>query len=182
MRIAVAMLATALMAAFTLPCSATVRITNDRGGQIGPYVQRFESLRDSGQEVIVDGLCLSACTMVLGLIPRDHLCITSAARFGFHAAWRPNQLGRPIASPEGIEFLMNIYPYRVREWIARRGGLSSNVMYLRGPELASMYPICKQADQSIVAHSDVGTARALARPLTSIFASPHKAGRTAAHP
>jgi hypothetical protein len=177
MRIAAAMLGTTLMAAFTLPSSATVHITGDRGGQLGPYLRKFELLRDSGQEVIVDGECLSACTLVLGLIPRDRLCVTSAARFGFHAAWRPNQHGHPVASPEGIEFLMGIYPHQVRDWIVRRGGLSSNVMYLTGRELASMYPTCPERDQSVVARSEVGPAHVFSRPLASILASRHKAGR-----
>jgi hypothetical protein len=40
-------------------CHAVVRITNDRGGQIGRYVDRFEKLRASGQTIIIDGLfCL----------------------------------------------------------------------------------------------------------------------------
>src|SRR5262249_34348411 len=68
--------------------SATVRITDDYGGVIGDYLDRFKSVRDSGERVIIDGLCLSACTLVLGIVPQDHICVTSRARLGFHAAWR----------------------------------------------------------------------------------------------
>jgi hypothetical protein len=37
---------------------------------------------------------------------------------------------------------MEIYPKHVRSWIARRGGLKPQMMYLTGRELASMYPTC----------------------------------------
>jgi hypothetical protein len=48
-----------------------------------------------------------------------------------------------VASRDGTQLLMNNYPQQVRKWIARRGGLSPQMMYLRGRELASMYPTCQ---------------------------------------
>ena len=45
---------------------ATVRIANDPGGRIGDYLDKFRHLRDSGELVIIDGLCAAACTIVLG--------------------------------------------------------------------------------------------------------------------
>jgi hypothetical protein len=158
-----------------------VLITSDRGGQIGPYLQKFESLRKSGQTVMIDGPCLSACTMVLGLIPRDHICFTSRARLGFHAAWRPDESGRPVPSQDGTDLLMANYPEQVREWIRRRGGLSQHLMYLSGTELWSMYSPCSR-DQNVAAASDSGPAHILPQTLTSTFASSRKAGRKSRHP
>src|ERR1700736_1948400 len=137
MRIATAVLSAVLVAAFAFPSSATVRITSDPGGELGAYLQKFESLRNSGQDVIIDGPCLSACTMVLGVIPRDHLCVTSRARLGFHAAWRPNEFGRQVVSQEGTELLMTAYPQQVRDWFGRRGGLTPHLMYLTSSEFES---------------------------------------------
>lgn len=142
MRVLTTLLAATLVTACCLPASATVRITSDPGGQLGSYIDKLQSLRESGQSVIIDGPCLSACTMVLGMVPRDRICVTSRARLGFHAAWRPDQTGRPISDQEGTELLMSTYPQPVREWINRRGGLSRQLIYLSGPELASMYPRC----------------------------------------
>lgn len=141
MRILLA-LAPAIFAAVTLPACASVRIASDPGGQLGPYLEKLESLRASGQDVIIDGPCLSACTMVLGIISRDHLCVTPRARLGFHAAWKPDPQGRQITNPEGTELLMSRYPREVRDWIDRHGGLSPRLIYLDGPQLASMYPSC----------------------------------------
>ncbi len=143
MRLGTVLLATCLVAMATLPASATKRITDDPGGQIGPYLENLAALRSSGERVVIDGPCLSACTMVLGVIPRDHLCVTPRARLGFHAAWRPDDAGHAVTSRDGTQLLMAVYPQQVRNWIARRGGLSPHMMYLSGRELASMYPACQ---------------------------------------
>jgi len=82
--------------------------------------------------------------MVLGVIPRDHLCVTARARLGFHSAWRPDDAGHPVVSRDGTQLLMTVYPQPVRNWIARRGGLSPHMMYLTGRELTSMYSPCQR--------------------------------------
>ena len=96
----------------------------------------------SDERVIIDGPCLSACTMVLGVIPRERICVTARARLGFHAAWHPGDDGRPVTSRAATRLLMEIYPDQVRSWISRRGGLSPRMIYLSGRELAAMYPTC----------------------------------------
>jgi hypothetical protein len=182
MRISAVVLGAALVAAFISPSSATVRIASDPGGEIGAYLQRFESLRLSGQNVVIDGACLSACTLVLGAIPRDHICVTSRARLGFHTAWRPDELGRPVISRDGTDVLMSNYPPQIRNWIFRHGGLSPRLIYLTGPELASMYPTCEGGNRSVVTGPNVGPPHAPSRPHTSNFASSRKAGRRLFHP
>jgi hypothetical protein len=138
--------ATAMVVLAAAPASATMRITSDPGGQIGPYLENLASLRSSGEHVVIDGPCLSACTMVLGVIPRDHLCVTPRARLGFHTAWRPDSAGHPVVSRDGTELLMTVYPQPVRDWIARRGGLSPHMKFLAGRELTSMYPACQHSE------------------------------------
>ncbi len=139
-----AFLAGAMVATLTVSsASALVRIKADTGGQIGPYLENFEALKNSGERVAIDGPCLSACTMVLGVIPRDRICVTSRARLGFHAAWNPGQNGQPVTSAAATKFLMNIYPEHVKTWIKGRGGLSRRMIVLSGPELAAMYPTCQ---------------------------------------
>jgi len=143
MRLSAMVLGVALAALTMSNASATVRIVSDAGGQIGPYLENLAALRSSGERVVIDGPCLSACTMVLGVIPRDRICVTRRARLGFHAAWHPGNNGRPVTSRGGTRLLMDIYPQNVRRWIARKGGLSPRMMYLYGRELASMYPTCQ---------------------------------------
>ena len=104
MRIA-AVLGGAIAAALAVSTAqAAVRIKADAGGQIGPYLEKLVALRGSGERVIIDGPCLSACTMVLGVIPRERICVTPRARLGFHAAWqsrRQRPAGDRAAPPPG---------------------------------------------------------------------------------
>jgi hypothetical protein len=138
-----AILLGAVVAALSISsASATVRIVGDSGGQIGPYLEHLSQLRSSGERVIIDGPCLSACTMVLGVIPRERICVTRRARLGFHAAWHPGNNGRPVTSRGGTQLLMDVYPQNVRRWIAKKGGLTPRMVYLYGRELASMYQTC----------------------------------------
>ena len=142
MRLSAVVFGAVLTALWISSASATVRIVSDAGGQIGPYLENLVAIRGSGERVVIDGPCLSACTMILGVIPRERICVTSRARLGFHAAWHPGDNGRPITSRGGTQLLMDIYPQNVRQWIARKGGLTARMLYLHGRELASMYPTC----------------------------------------
>jgi hypothetical protein len=135
-------LAAALLASGVGSASATMRIAADRGGQIGHYLQAFALLRSSGEHIVIDGNCLSACTLVLGLIPRNHICATPRARFGFHAAWMPDVEGHPVTSAMGTQALWNIYPAEVRRWISRHGGLSRKMIYMQGRDLVGIVPGC----------------------------------------
>ena len=73
----------------TSSARAEMRITADSGGRIIDYADRFLQVRASGEQVVIDGTCLSACTLVIGMLPRDRFCATPNAVLGFHAAWRP---------------------------------------------------------------------------------------------
>ena len=122
--------------------SAAMLISEDRGGQIGHYLQTFAMARATGERVVIDGNCLSACTLVLGLIPRERVCATGRARLGFHAAWMPDENGRPITSPMGTQALWNIYPQHVRRWINSHGGLSRKMIFAEGRALNALVPSC----------------------------------------
>ncbi len=141
------LLSVALIAAGITSASAGMRISSDRGGQIGQYLQNFTLVRSNGENVVVDGDCLSACTLVLGLIPPSHICATARARFGFHAAWMPDESGRPVISPLGTQALWNIYPGNVRSWITRHGGLSHRMIYMQGRSLNGIVASCERPVQ-----------------------------------
>lgn len=49
------------------PARAEIRILASPGGQVGPFLDLFERVRASGERVVIDGPCLSACTLVLSL-------------------------------------------------------------------------------------------------------------------
>ncbi len=154
MRIRGLLLCAAVLASSVTSASATMRIAEDRGGQIGHYLQAFAMLRSTGERVVIDGNCLSACTLVLGLVPRSHMCATPRARFGFHAAWMPDTDGHPVTSPMGTQALWNIYPVSVRRWISRHGGLSRKMIFLQGRDLDGIVANCDRGSQRANARSD----------------------------
>ncbi len=121
---------------------AVVRISDDRGGRIGTYVDKYQGLKTAGETVIIDGLCASACTIVLGAVPRDKICVTSRASLGFHAAWDPGAGGRPVTNTEATHMLYDMYPSNIRRWIRQRGGLTPHMIFLRGAQLTAMYKPC----------------------------------------
>jgi hypothetical protein len=92
--------------------------------------------------VIIDGFCASACTIILGSVPHDRICVTSRARLGFHSAWDPGSNGRKVINTEATQSLYSMYPSEVRRWIDQRGGLTPRMMFLGGRELAAMYRPC----------------------------------------
>ena len=142
MKLVTGLLAAVLLLAGVGASHAVVRIADDRGGRIGTYVDKYQGLRSSGESVIIDGLCASACTIVLGAIPHDRICVTSHATLGFHAAWDFGANGRAITNPEATQMLYSMYPSPVRHWIAQRGGLTPRMIFLRGRELQAMYKPC----------------------------------------
>jgi hypothetical protein len=125
------------------PAQAEVRILASPGGQVGPFLDLFEQVRESGERVVIDGPCLSACTLVLSMVPNNRICVTRRAVLGFHAARSVDRRGRMYAEPEASELVLEAYPAPVRGWIRNRGGLSSRLLLLRGRELAAIYPSCR---------------------------------------
>src|SRR6516165_1387345 len=125
------------------PAQAEVRILQSPGGEVGPFLDLFEQVRDSGERVVIDGPCLSACTLVLSLVPSERICVTRRAVLGFHAARSIDRRGRIYAEPDASRLVLEAYPDPVRSWIIRRGGLTSRLLLLRGRELAAMYRTCR---------------------------------------
>jgi len=145
MRMAVikGVVAIATLFAAILPARAEIRILASPGGAVGPFLEMFERVRQSGERVVIDGPCLSACTLVLMTIPEERICVTRRAVLGFHAARSIDRRGRMYAEPEASRAVQEAYPEPVRDWIIRRGGLTSRMLLLRGRELAAIYPRCR---------------------------------------
>jgi hypothetical protein len=142
MKCLTALLVAVILLAGNKASDAVVRIVHDPGGRIGAYVDRYQGMHSSGEMVIIDGYCASACTIVLGTVPHDKICVTSRARLGFHAAWDPGSDGRKITNPGATQTLYSMYPFEVRRWIDQRGGLTPHLIFLSGRELAAMYRPC----------------------------------------
>src|SRR6267154_6874742 len=145
MRMAVIKLVVVMAAWWTAiaQAEAEVRILASPGGQVGPFLELFERVRQSGERVVIDGPCLSACTLVLSTVPSERICVTRRAMLGFHGARSVDRRGRMYAEPEASQLVLEAYPAPVRSWIEHRGGLTSHLLLLRGRELKAMYRSCR---------------------------------------
>jgi hypothetical protein len=138
--VAAGALASALV---TSVASADMRVTNDPGGEVTAYVRKFHDMRASGERLVIDGPCLSACTLFTAFIPRDHVCVTTRAVLGFHAASYFDDARRALVPTRvGTRLVMRLYPPPIRSWIEQHGGLTPRLLTLRGRELAALYDAC----------------------------------------
>ena len=64
------------------PARAVLHITRDHGGYVEEYKAKYKRVRDSGERVVIDGICNSACTLVFGIVP-DLLILFSMGRTNF---------------------------------------------------------------------------------------------------
>src|SRR5512144_1640614 len=143
MRVALGILPLLLVTA----AHADLRITRDTGGYVAQYKARYEQVRDSGGRVVIDGICNSACTMVLGIVPRHRICVTPRASFGFHQAYYDKDItfGIRVVSEEGTSELMSTYPAEVKDWLRRNGGLTAGMKRLKnGAELWKIADPCPE--------------------------------------
>ena len=71
----------------TVSAFADLRITRDHGGEVEKYKAKYHQIAERGERVIIDGICNSACTLVIGIVPRNKICVTPRASLGFHQAY-----------------------------------------------------------------------------------------------
>ena len=139
-----------IAALLALPCSpvrAEYRITRDHGGLVEDYKAKYVTLRNRGERIIIDGICNSACTLVLGIVPLNRICVTPNASLGFHEAYidKSYTLGIRVTSYSGTADLMSYYPAPVKNWIKRQGGLTPEMKRVKnGPDLWAMIDPCPE--------------------------------------
>jgi hypothetical protein len=62
-----------------------VVITFGKGGRMDEHHQKYTDYRLAKTKVEIRGPCYSACTLVLGYVPAENLCIAEGAFMAFHA-------------------------------------------------------------------------------------------------
>jgi hypothetical protein len=135
-------LAALLLILSTSAAAADYRITRDHGGYVETYKAKYAKIRDRGERVIIDGICNSGCTLVLGIVPLNRVCVTPKASLGFHQL--PQRwLGMKVMSYAGTQDLMSYYPQSAKDWIARNGGLTPQMKRVKnGPDLWAIVDPC----------------------------------------
>jgi len=88
----------------------TIEVFDNHGGSVAQYDSRLAGLAARGVDVKIVGPCQSACTALLGHIPRSRICVTPNASFGFHLA----NLANATAT------LRSAYQADLQAWISAR--------------------------------------------------------------
>jgi len=79
-----------LVAILSLTASAAraemIDVSDFHGGLVSTYQTQWSTLAARGVKVRIVGPCVSACTILVGYIPRNNICIMPNAYLGFHWA------------------------------------------------------------------------------------------------
>jgi hypothetical protein len=129
------------------PARADLHITRDHGGYVEEYKAKYQRVREKGERVIIDGICNSACTLVLGIVPMNKICVTPRASLGFHQAYydKAFTFGIKVTSAAGTSDLMSYYPDTVKDWIRRNGGLTTDMKKIKnGMDLWKIIDPCPE--------------------------------------
>lgn len=129
----------------------TITIKRDLGGSLSDYIMKYVVLAKHGTSVIIDGECDSACTLMVGILDRDKICITEKAQLGFHASGYVDGLGKTqydadggrTLSESGTRLMLDFYPRDIRRWIDKNGGLGQDIINLKQPEISKYFEPCK---------------------------------------
>jgi hypothetical protein len=124
---------------------ADYRIRKDYGGFIHQYKLKYAAIRDRGERVIIDGVCNSACTLVLGIVPLNRICVTPRASLGFHTAYfdKSYTFGLKVTNYWATADMLAYYPDTVKKWIDRHGGLTAEIKTMKnGTELWAIIDPC----------------------------------------
>ena len=119
-------------------------IHNDNGGVVEQYIAREHQVH--GQRIVIDGRCMSACTIYLA---NPNACATPRASFWFHSAFVGADLGGGrvayVAEDRPTTWrMMESYPPLLKSWIQahRPYGLTQQMLVLRGRAMFQIIPRC----------------------------------------
>ncbi len=124
--------ATALCAVTVSARAETIDVYDDHGGRVADYDARWAAYARNGASARIVGPCQSACTVLLGHIPRQRICVTPEASFGFHLAHLP----------QATATLWAAYPPEVKAWINQHGGLQRDFIWMRAPDTYRFFRKC----------------------------------------
>lgn len=137
----------------TIEASPTKVIKFDAGGGVREYLNSLSLLKLYNVLVVVDGPCMSACTIYLDLYKTDKICSTPRGEFWFHSAYVEKMpLIARAHTTNGVSAvyqdmadkamiiitnkkMMAKYPKKATSMIESSGGLTKEWIRIRGTDI-----------------------------------------------
>ena len=131
-------------------------VTYNGGGTIVMFEEAAKAIRKGARKlVIIEGPCMSACTILIDKVP-EKVCLKPSAILGFHRGGGPtlkylNEI--PLYWYTVWERFDIPYSPKVQKWINSRGGLPKDGMfiYMDATSAKKIWPACSTA-QTFKAH------------------------------
>jgi hypothetical protein len=125
------------------PCGEPCLVGSNGGGELAYFLRAADEVNAGSRELIViDGACQSACAAFADKA-RAHVCITPAARFGFHKA--------TVYSADLSKRLGAVDPPQsadIQAWVAANGGYPPDGMRMMdATEAARFWRPCTDAER-----------------------------------
>ena len=130
-----------MVISFLLCTAASATYTVDQpdpGGSVSTFIQKWQEVAASGEKVVIDAPCMSACTFFLGLVPLDRVCVTPRASLGLHQM-SAGDAPDPVMS---AAFYRWLYPVWAQQWIKDHGGLKADVIFMYPEDLKGHIKLC----------------------------------------
>ncbi len=119
-------------------------IESSMGGSVTAFQIKALQLFAAGTPVIIDGPCMSACTLIVD-VDRKNVCITTKAILGYHQAATRDENGQITET-----FPLNYETPGLNAYIQSRGGLPSpdaaNLMLMDFNQAKQFYRPCPGAN------------------------------------
>jgi len=112
---------------------------DNEGGDVEDFAEKYEKIRKSGRMVEIDGLCVSACTIVASL-PKNQVCVTPRAALGVHLASDSDDRVDLHYTDWAVK---KYYPKPMQDWIKTHGGLQEEPKFIRGNDLLAIFNACR---------------------------------------
>ena len=106
---------------------ASVTVRYSAGGGVRATATDLGRLREAGARVVIDGDCLSACTLALMDVMAGNVCWSEGARFAFHAAHvngrlHAEQTGLNLAAmPPAVRAALPAGDWSIHRWYVLAG-------------------------------------------------------------
>lgn len=112
------------------PTPGVIIIADDNGGNVEDHLKFYQRIHAAALPLRIEGDCISACTLALGMFTSSEICMTDKGSFGFHMAAVDGIPNRRLTN----RLVHRWYPAKVQQWIKRHAPLTPEVQFMYADE------------------------------------------------